>query len=112
MNIAYKLDQINLNNLFFMDSKKNIIMDGKFTKILYSDELLTTNGVSLIIPFHNTSIDKTYNKLLPKKPSNPVIRIFFFFIKFKIYYRENYPIKICKIFLFLLFLVILKIKHV
>ena len=66
MNIAYKLDQINLNNLFFMDSKKNIIMDGKFTKLLYSDELLTTNGISLVIPFHNTSIDKTYNKTMLK----------------------------------------------
>ena len=66
MNIAYKLDQINLHNLFFLDSKKNIIMDGKFTKILYSDELLTTNGISVVIPFHNTTIDKTYNKTMLK----------------------------------------------
>ena len=66
MNIAYKLDQINLQNLFFLDSKKNIIMDGKFTKILYSDELLTTNGISVVIPFHNTTIDKTYNKTMLK----------------------------------------------
>ena len=66
MNIAYKLDQVNLQNLFFLDSKKNIIMDGKFTKILYSDELLTTNGISVIIPFHNTTIDKTYNKTMLK----------------------------------------------
>lgn len=66
MNIAYKLDQVNLQNVFFLDSKKNIIMDGKFTKILYSDELLTTNGISVVIPFHNTTIDKTYNKTLLK----------------------------------------------
>ena len=52
MNIAYKLEQLNLQNLFFMDSKKNIIMDGKFTKVLYSDDLITTNGISMIIPFH------------------------------------------------------------
>ena len=66
MNIAYKLDQINLHNLFFLDSKKKIIMDGQFTKILYSDELLTTNGISVVIPFHNTTIDKTYNKTMLK----------------------------------------------
>lgn len=66
MNIAYKLEQLSLQNLFFMDSKKNIIMDGKFTKVLYSDDLLTTNGVSIVIPFHNTSLDKTYNKTMLK----------------------------------------------
>ena len=66
MNIAYKLEQLSLHNLFFMDSKKNIIMDGKFTKVLYSDDLLTTNGVSIVIPFHNTSLDKTYNKTMLK----------------------------------------------
>jgi phage antirepressor YoqD-like protein len=66
MNIAYKLEQLSLQNLFFMDSKKNIIMDGKFTKVLYSDDLLTTNGISIVIPFHNTSLDKTYNKTMLK----------------------------------------------
>ncbi len=66
MNIAYKLEQLNLQNLFFMDSKKNIIMDGKFTKVLYSDDLITTNGISMIIPFHNTALDKTYNKTMLK----------------------------------------------
>lgn len=75
MNIAHKLDQVNLQNLFFLDSKKNIIMDGKFTKILYSDELLTTNGISVIIPFHNTTIDKTYNKTMLKFQTSDSINI-------------------------------------
>jgi len=66
MNIAYKLEQFNLQNLFFMDSKKNIIMDGKFTKVLYSDDLITTNGISIAIPFHNTSLVNTYNKTMLK----------------------------------------------
>ena len=66
MNIAYKLDQLDLQNLFFMDSKKNIIMDGKFTKIIYSDDILTTNGISAMVPFHNTTLDKTYNKTVLK----------------------------------------------
>lgn len=66
MNIVYKLDQLNLQNLFFMESKKNIIMDGKFTKLLYSDSSCTTNGISIIIPFHNTILMKTYNKTMLK----------------------------------------------
>lgn len=70
MNIAYKLDQLNLQNLFFMDSKKNIIMDGKFTKVLYSDDLCTTNGISISIPFHNTTLEKTYNKAMLKFQTN------------------------------------------
>ena len=75
MNIAYKLDQVNLQNLFFLDSKKNIIMDGKFTKILYSDELLTTNGISVVIPFHNTTIDKTYNKTMLKFQTSDSVNV-------------------------------------
>jgi hypothetical protein len=66
MNIVYKLDQLNLQNLFFMDSKKNIIMDGKFTKVLYSDDLLTTNGISAMVPFHNSVLVNTYNKTMLK----------------------------------------------
>jgi len=66
MNITYKLEQLNLQNLFFMDSKKNIIMDGKFTKLLYSDNCITTNGISIMIPFHNAILDKTYNKTMLK----------------------------------------------
>ena len=51
MNIAYSLDKINLQNVFFLDSKKNIIMDGKFTKIIHSNELITINGIYFQILF-------------------------------------------------------------
>ena len=66
MNIAYSLDKINLQNVFFLDSKKNIIMDGKFTKIIYSDHLVSTSGISAVVPFRNTSIDKTSSRNLLK----------------------------------------------
>jgi hypothetical protein len=66
MNIAYKLDQIETQNIYFLDSKKNIIMDGQFTKIIYSDAFLTTNGIAVLIPFASTSLDKTYNKSILK----------------------------------------------
>ena len=66
MNIAYSLEKINLQNVFFLDSKKNIIMDGKFTKIIYSDNLISTSGVSAVVPFRNTLIDKTPTRNLLK----------------------------------------------
>jgi len=66
MNLAYKLDQIDLQNIYFLDSKKNIIMDGQFTKIAYSDAFLTTSGISIVIPFVSPSLDKTYNKSILK----------------------------------------------
>ena len=36
MNAIHKINETDTNNLFFLDKKKNIIMDGFFTKILYS----------------------------------------------------------------------------
>jgi len=37
-------------NLHFLDKKRNIIMDGEFTKIVFSDEFVTMNGVYLFCP--------------------------------------------------------------
>jgi len=75
MNIAYSLEKINLQNVFFLDSKKNIIMDGKFTKIIYSDSLISTSGISAAVPFRNTSIDKTSNRNLLKFSSTDITNI-------------------------------------
>jgi acyl CoA:acetate/3-ketoacid CoA transferase len=75
MNIAYSLEKINLQNVFFLDSKKNIIMDGKFTKIIYSDSLISTSGISAAVPFRNTSIDKTSNRNLLKFSSTDLTNI-------------------------------------
>ena len=61
--------------MFFLDSKNNIIMDGKFTKILYSDEFLTMNGISMVVPFHNTIVDKTYNKTLLRFQTSDVLNV-------------------------------------
>lgn len=36
MNAIHKINETDTNNVFFLDKKKNIIMDGFFTKILYS----------------------------------------------------------------------------
>lgn len=70
MNIILDISQFQIQNLFFLDSKKNIIMDGKFTKIIYSDELLTTNGIYISTSFNSPSIDKLMNKNILKFPNS------------------------------------------
>jgi hypothetical protein len=51
--VVYDLGFFQIKNIFLSDTKKNIIMDGKFTKIIYSDELITTHGIFLKIPFQS-----------------------------------------------------------
>ena len=58
MNIVYNMKDFQLTNVFFLDPKRNIIMDGKFTKIIHSDELITINGIYFQILFSINSIDK------------------------------------------------------
>jgi hypothetical protein len=69
MNIAYDLGEISLQNIFFLDSKKNIIMDGKFTKIVYSDDMVSTSGISIAVPI------KSGNKTSWKFQTSKLIEI-------------------------------------
>jgi hypothetical protein len=63
MNIIYNnISQFKFYNVFFLEPKKNIIMDGKFTKIVYSDDLLIMNGIYLIVPFEDFYIEHNINK--------------------------------------------------
>lgn len=70
MNIVHDLSQVELKNLFLMESRKNIILDGKFTKITNSDEHFSTNGVFIHTPLSLVAIDKQSNKTLLKFPVN------------------------------------------
>lgn len=46
-NIVYDISQFQIHNVFLLEKKRNMIMDGKFTKIIYSDELFILYGVFL-----------------------------------------------------------------
>jgi hypothetical protein len=48
-NIVYDLSQFHIQNIFILDNKKNIIMDGKFTKIVYSDHFFISHGIFLMV---------------------------------------------------------------
>jgi hypothetical protein len=66
MNILLDLKHFSLYNIFNCDTKENIIMEGKFTKILYSNELFTMNGIYFSFPIENLTIEKIGNKNIIK----------------------------------------------
>jgi len=51
------LKEVTEDNIFFMDSKKNILMDGTFTKLIYMNEWFTMNGIYLAFPIHVQNIE-------------------------------------------------------
>jgi len=66
MNLSIELQKIIFSNIYFLEPKRNIILDGFFTKITYSNELLTMNGLYVIFPVENITIDKLSNKNIIK----------------------------------------------
>lgn len=63
MNLVKTIDQYNDNNLIFCDPIKNNIMnDGNFIRILYSSDIMTLNGIYLLVKLNDISCEKYYNK--------------------------------------------------
>lgn len=63
MNLVKKINQYNNNNLFFCEPIKNNIMnDGNFIRILYSNENIVLNGIYLLIDIYDIVCEKYYNK--------------------------------------------------
>lgn len=62
MNISIELHNFSLVNINFLDTKRNIIMDGNFTKIIYSNQWFTINSIYIHFPIEILSIDKNINK--------------------------------------------------
>jgi hypothetical protein len=51
MNLFIKYDDFNINYLQFLNTKKNLIMDGNFTKIMYSNEIMSMTGLFFVFEF-------------------------------------------------------------
>jgi hypothetical protein len=58
MNIILNDEDINVDHIQFLHKKNNMVMEGDFTKIIYSDELITMNGIYLSFPIQIKSIYK------------------------------------------------------
>jgi hypothetical protein len=57
------INQFNKNNIFFCESiKNNIITNGNFIRILYSNDKFILNGIYLHIIFNNITVEKYFNK--------------------------------------------------
>ena len=63
MILTFGLDQISISNVYFSETRKNMVMDGKFTKITYSNDEIVTNGIFTTLPFNEYTFDKTNNRL-------------------------------------------------
>lgn len=63
MNVCLELSQIFMPNVYFLDAKQNMIIDGKFTQLVYSDEYFSMNGISILLPFSNWRMDTTMNQI-------------------------------------------------
>ena len=64
MNLNIDIHNFSLVNINFLDTKKNIIMDGNFTKIIYSNQWFTVNSIFIHFPIEWISIDKIANKYI------------------------------------------------
>jgi hypothetical protein len=63
MNIVIKLDQYDENNIFFCEPiKNNIINEGNFIRIIYSNSLFILNGIYLAFSINSMNIENYYNK--------------------------------------------------
>jgi hypothetical protein len=63
MNIVKRIEQYQDEHVFFCEPIKNNVMnEGNFVRILYSNSLFVLNGISILIPLHDIVIEKYYNK--------------------------------------------------
>ena len=71
MNILLDLENVNMSNIFFTDTKQNMMFDGVFTKLLYCDDFFTMYGIYINIFIQQTTANTkpkintdTYNALV------------------------------------------------
>jgi hypothetical protein len=61
MNIILDSLIIDVKKIGFLDTKKNIIIEGNFTKIIYSEPFITINGIYLQFPVVINSVFSSSN---------------------------------------------------
>ncbi len=71
MNILLDLENISTSNIFFTETKQNMMFDGVFTKLLYCDEFFTMYGIFINVLVQQTAANlkpqiniQTYNALV------------------------------------------------
>jgi hypothetical protein len=54
--LAINMDTYNAKNFYYLEPKNNLIMDGKFSKIIYTEFYYTINDIYYYIPIEYTHI--------------------------------------------------------
>jgi hypothetical protein len=60
MNIIFDINKFNIEYTHFLETKPNMILEGEFTKIIYSNPFFTLNGIYLYLPIEVQSIENQY----------------------------------------------------
>ena len=64
MNIAINISEFNINNIYYLDAIKNtVIENSNFIRILYSNNLLSLNGIYILLNFKNIYTITNNNKI-------------------------------------------------
>jgi hypothetical protein len=64
MNIANKLEDFELNMVYYLNPIKNTVIDNSsFIRIIYSNNLFILNGIYLVIDFNNIYLENHNNKI-------------------------------------------------
>lgn len=64
MNVLLSPNKIDIENIFFMDTKSNIIMNGNFTKVIYSNSIFSIIAVFISFPMQYSNIVRLPNKYM------------------------------------------------
>lgn len=72
MNIVLNAHMVDIDLCIkFLDTKRNNIMDGKFTKLLYSDEYASFNGLYVLCPLTRIISNSSYKNNFAFHPNMP-----------------------------------------
>jgi len=66
MNVIIDISNYNLGYTYFLDAKRNMVVEGTFSKIIYSNQHFTLNGIYIHLPFEVDSIDRNLKKYILK----------------------------------------------
>jgi hypothetical protein len=71
MNVILDISNFQVGYLYFLQPKQNMIMDGTFSKIIYSNNIFSLNSIYLYLPLDILSVEKTGNKFTAKLLDSP-----------------------------------------
>jgi len=63
MNIALKTNQYSIHNTYLLENKNNVIVEGTFSKILFSNQYFTMNGVYFYLTLEDLELQNHLNSL-------------------------------------------------